>query len=230
MNPSVPRRPAVLLFDVNDTLLDLAPLEASVDAVLLDSGASKLWFASMLQYSLAMTVAGQYRPLDEIGAATLQMMARNRDVVLSEADAQEALKPMLSLAAHDGVLDGLKRLREAGYRMAALTNSSAPACRSQLDNAGLASLFERQLSVDSVEKFKPHADVYRWAASEMKVAPGECMLVAAHAWDVAGAAWAGMQSAFIERAGNQAFPLAPKPDVCASDLNGLFDQLGAVGR
>lgn len=114
--------------------------------------------------------------------------------------------------------------------MATLTNSSTTACKAQLDNAGIADLFERQLSVETTGKYKPHRDVYQWAANEMGVPPAECMLVAAHAWDVAGAAWAGMQTAFIERAGSQVFPLAETPTISASDLGGLADQLDARSR
>lgn len=230
MSQQAPVRPAVLLFDVNETLLNLQPLEESIDTVLLENGASRLWFTTMLQYSLAMTVSGQYRALGEIGAATLQMMARNREVVLNDADAKEALKPMLSLQAHPDVRKALEQLKALGFRMATLTNSSTSACKAQLESAGIAELFERQLSVETTGKFKPHHDVYQWAAAEMGVAAADCMLVAAHAWDVAGAAWAGMQTAYIERAGSQVFPLAPAPTLSASDLDGLLKQLDPGAR
>lgn len=226
MNTPQRSRPVVLLFDVNETLLDLAPLEESIDQVLLENGASRLWFTTMLQYSLVLTVGGKFETFIDVGAATLVMLARNREVVLTLEEAQRALKPMLNLAPHLDVLDSLARLKQAGFRMASLSNSSINACRSQLEHAGLAQMFERQLSVESVGKYKPHGDVYRWAAKEMKVAEQDCMLVAAHAWDVAGAAWAGMQTAFIERKGNQPFALALPPSICASDLHNLADQLG----
>jgi 2-haloacid dehalogenase len=227
MNMPQRRKPVVLLFDVNETLLDLAPLEESIDAVLLENGASRLWFTTMLQYSLVLTVSGKFETLSNVGAATLVMLARNREVVLTMEQAQDALKPMLNLPPHQDVLDGLARLKQAGCRMASLSNSSISGCKAQLENAGLAQLFERQLSVESVGKYKPHGEVYRWAAQQMQVAEQDCMLVAAHAWDVAGAAWAGLQTAFIERKGNQPFPLAPPPSLCASDLHNLADQLGA---
>ena len=57
--------------------------------------------------------------------------------------------------------------------------------------------------------------------------PSECMLVAAHGWDVAGAKWAGMQTAFIAREGQQKFPLAVPPDLDLSDLTALADMLVA---
>ena len=218
-------RPLVLFFDVNETLLDMEPLKVSIDNVLFEKNSSKLWFTTLLQYSLVLTVSGKYEPFIDIGAAVLTMLARNRHIVLSTEDAKEALQPMLTLATHQDVFDGLTRLKDAGFRISALTNSSSAACKVQMDNAQLTDLFECQLSVDSVGKYKPHAEVYRWACSEMNVLEENCMLVAAHAWDVAGAAWAGMQTAFIERVGNQPFHLALPPDIIASDLHDLYDQL-----
>lgn len=56
---------------------------------------------------------------------------------------------------------------------------------------------------------------------------GDCMLVAAHGWDVAGAKWAGMQTAFIAREGQQKFPLAPAPELEVADLLALANKLDA---
>lgn len=215
----------VLLFDVNETLLDTAPLKRKIGDILLDPHAAQLWFTTMLQYSLVMTVSQQHAAFPEIGAATLRMLARNSDIELGLEDANAALSIMRSLPAYPDVKPGLQRLKEAGFRLATLTNSSQSGVQSQIEHAGLSDLFERQLSVESVGKFKPHRAVYEWAAREMRVDPTHCMLVAAHGWDVAGAKWAGLQAAFIAREGQQKFPLAPAPDVDAPDLAGLAAHL-----
>lgn len=222
--------PKVLLFDVNETLLNLAALEESVDSILLQNEGAKLWFSNLLHYSLVLTVSGQYRPFPEIGAAVLQMLARNRDVILSEEDAMKALEPMKSAPAHADVHDALAALREAGFRMATLTNSTSEGSKTQLGNAGIAQFFEQQLSVQTIGKYKPHRDVYLWAAEQMQVEPGDCMLVAAHPWDVAGAALAGMRSAFLTRVGVAVLPLAPVPEVEAADLGALAKRLVALPK
>lgn len=225
--PDKSTKPRVLLFDVNETLLDLAPLKRRISDILIDPGKAELWFATVLQHSLAMTVAGQYAAFSDIGAAVLRMLARNSDLAMSEADTKQVLSVMRELAPHPDVAPALTRLKASGLRLASLTNSSQAGVTAQMDNAGLAEFFERQMSVESVGKFKPHAEVYAWAAREMGVPPGECMLVAAHGWDVAGAKWAGMRAAFIAREGQQKFPLAPAPDLDVADLTALADKLGA---
>ena len=218
-------RPTVLLFDVNETLLDLTPLSDNINAVLLDERAAKLWFTTMLQYSLVMTVSEQYAALPNIGAAVLEMMAKNTDVVLTSEDAEKALEPMRTLPSFPDVRPGLEKLKHHGFRLATLTNSSQAGVKAQIEYAGLADCFEQQLSVESVGRYKPHRAVYEWAASEMQCQPSRCMLVAAHGWDVAGAKWAGLQTTFISRAGQQLFPLGPKPDFHVADILGLADQL-----
>jgi 2-haloacid dehalogenase len=111
--------------------------------------------------------------------------------------------------------------------MATLTNSSQAGVAAQIAHAGLQPLFERLLSVEAPRLYKPHRAVYLWAATEMRVDAADCMLVAAHGWDVAGAKWAGMQTAFIAREGQQKFPIAPAPDLDVPDLEGLAAALGA---
>jgi 2-haloacid dehalogenase len=218
-------RPLVVLFDVNETLLDIKPLQKAVTDVLPDEGAAKLWFTTMLQYSLVMTVSDQYASFGDIGAAILQMLARNRDIALKVEDARQVLSVIRRLPPHPDVKPALESLKSRGIRLATLTNSSQDVGEAQMRHAGLDGFFERMLSVEQSRKFKPHRAVYGWAAEEMGVTPGECMLVAAHGWDVAGAKWAGLRAAFIAREGQQMFPLAEAPDVDAADLLGFTEKL-----
>lgn len=220
-------RPAVLFFDVNETLLDLSPLQASIRAVLPGSDSPQLWFTTMLHYSLVMTVAGRQALLPEIGVAALRMLAEGRGIVLSRQDAQAAVRPITRLPPHPDVAPALARLRQAGVRLAALSNSSTSGLRAQLAYAGIAQYFDAQFSVQDVGLYKPHSAVYRRAARQMRVQAGEAMLVAAHGWDTAGAAWANLRTAFVRRPGKAPFPLAEPPELLVDDLKELAHRLGA---
>lgn len=221
--------PKVIFFDVNETLLDLAPLKQNVAKAL---GGRKelvtLWFTTMLQYSLVATVADRYQDFGDIGAAALQMVAGNHDISLTEDQAKEALKPIRSLPAHSDVPEALARLKDGGYTLVTLTNSSNKAVEEQMTNSGLKQYFEQLLSVEDVGMYKPHSRVYNWAARKMGVKPAESLLVAAHGWDVAGANWAGWQTAFISRPGQQLFPLAETPEMVLPDLNQVAEKLLAT--
>jgi 2-haloacid dehalogenase len=220
--------PQVILFDVNGTLLDLQPMREKVGSLLGDPEAARLWFTTLLHHSLVTTVADRFADFAAIGAACLRMVARNHAIELSEAEAREAVAPMRSLPPFPDAIPALKQLRLAKYRLATLTNSSKSALAEQVSNAGLTHFFEALLSVEDVGMYKPHGHVYRWAAHRLGVPVSDCLLVAAHGWDVAGAAWAGMTSAFVARPGQQLFPLGPTPHITVASLEelpGRIDQL-----
>ena len=213
-------RPKVLFFDVNETLLDLTAMKTSVGNLLGGrSDLLPLWFTTMLQYSLVSTVGRQYNDFGIIGAAALQMVAANNGISITEKEAQDAiLGPIRSLPSHPEVKASLQQLKEAGYKLVSFTNSSNKGVKTQFENAGLLDYFEERLSIEDMGKFKPHADAYDWAARKMGIKPSECLLVAAHGWDIAGAIWAGWRGAFISRPGAQLYPLAPLPEINESDL------------
>ena len=155
-------RPKVILFDVNETLLDLTPVKESVGKALGGRPElAPLWFTTLLQYSLVTTVADHYLDFGEVGAACLRMVAKNHGIDLSEDAATKALAPMRSLPPHPDVIPALGRLRDAEFRLFTLTNSPKAALAEQMTNAGLTDYFESLLSVEDVGKYKPHADVYR---------------------------------------------------------------------
>lgn len=219
----------MLFFDVNETLLDLNAMKTSLATALGGrEDLLRLWFTTMLQYSLVATVGQHYEDFGTIGAAAMMMVARNNQIALSLEAAHNAVLPMRSLPPHQEVPSALATLKEAGFRMVALTNSSQAAVDAQIENAGLGEMFEARLSVEAVRLFKPHRQVYNWAATRIGLKPEECMLVAAHGWDVAGALWAGWRAAFLSRPGAQQYPLAPQPEIAEPDLGGALKHLVAM--
>lgn len=222
-------RPKVLFFDVNETLLDLTAMKESVALSLGGrDDLLALWFTTLLHYSLVETTAGQYHNFDVIGAGVLRMIGRNYGILLSEGEARAAIAPMRTLPPHQDVVTALASLRDAGFRMVTLTNSSKSMVKSQIGKAGLSEFFEDLLSVESVRQFKPKTEVYRWAADQMGLQAEDCMLIAAHGWDVAGALWAGCRAAFVARQGAQLYPLAPEPEIVEPDLMRVAEKLAAL--
>lgn len=225
-------KPKVILFDVNETLLDLAPLKASVGKALGGrEDLLPLWFSTMLHYSLVETLTDEYHSFGEIGTAALMMVAEAENIQLTHDQAKEAIvTPLRALPPHPDVVAGLTALGQAGYRIVSLTNSSAIGVETQFKNAGLTELFEKRFSVDSVKKFKPHPDTYRFVLNDLDVEPEEVLMVAAHAWDLAGAKNVGLQTAFVKRPGKTLYSIAAKPDYVVSDLLELFKSLSAKHR
>ena len=220
-------KPKVLFFDVNETLLDLTKMKKQVGAAL--GGKEELlplWFTTMLQYSLVTSASRDYKPFGHIGAAALQMVAANNGIKLSEENARKVtVTAMQNLPPHPEVKEALLQLKQAGYKLVAFTNSSTEGLKNQFKNAGLTDYFDEMLSVEETGKFKPFTETYLWGASKMNAKPEECMLIAAHGWDVYGAMNAGFRAAFVARPGQQLFPLAPKPEIIETDLKEVTNVL-----
>jgi 2-haloacid dehalogenase len=226
-NKNIMKRPKVLFFDVNETLLDLTSMKTSVGNVL--NGKEELlplWFTTMLQYSLVTTVTNQYQDFGKIGVAALLMVAKNNSISLTEAQAKEAIiSSLLSLPPHPEVVASLSDLKEAGFKIVSLTNSSNFGVNKQFENAKLDTFFDYRLSVEDIGKYKPHLDTYAWAARKMNITPSESMLIAAHGWDIAGALAAGWRAAFVDRPGQALFPLVEKPEIVEPNLSKITKKL-----
>jgi 2-haloacid dehalogenase len=215
----------VVVFDVNETLLNLAALDPLFERALGDASARQQWFAQVLQSALVVTVLDRYVDFGAIGAAALEMTAARRSVSLSARDRAAILGGMLTLPPHPEAPESLARLRAAGLRLATLTNSTAKAAERQLTHAGLIGYFDQVLSVEAVRRFKPATETYRMAARELGVEASDLRLVAAHDWDVAGALRAGWAAAFVARPGMVLGPLSERPDIVGRDLREVVDQI-----
>ncbi|MGI8616083.1 MAG: haloacid dehalogenase type II [Actinomycetota bacterium] len=214
----------VLVFDVNETLLDLAVLRAPFDSAFGDAAPLGEWFARLLHGSLVATVTDSYEDFASIGRRALDAVASRRGRKLEPAERDAILATMLELPAHPEVPDALGRLRSAGFPLATLTNSSPEMARAQLENAGILGLFDQVLSVEEVRRYKPAPEPYHMAAERLGVDPTEMRMVAAHDWDVWGATRAGCAAAYVART-DVPFLIGTPPDVVGADLSAVAEAI-----
>ena len=221
------RAPKVIFFDVNETLLDLTAMRSSVGEALGGrDDLLPLWFSTMLHHSLVDSTTGRFHTFGEIGVASLLMVAEIEGIELTKEQAKTAIvTPLRSLPPHPDVRDGLQALKDKGYKLVSLTNSSNQGVYTQFKNADLLSYFDERLSVEDINLYKPDTRTYEWAIEKMGIAAEDAMLVAAHGWDIAGAKQAGWQAAFIARPGKVLYRLAIAPDTVVSGLDELVSQL-----
>ncbi len=215
----------VCVFDVNETLLDLGALDPYFERVFGDASTRQAWFGQFLTSWLTAMVTGVYQEFGTIGGTALEMVAERQGVELSDEDRQKILGGMRELPPHPEVAESLDRLRDAGLRLATLTNSTQQVAEAQMDNSGLRDYFEQILSADAVRRLKPAPEPYRMAAQSLGVEVEGVRLVAAHAWDVAGALRAGCAAAFVARPGMVLDPLVERPDVVGADLREVADSI-----
>lgn len=222
------RAAPILVFDVNETLLDLTALEPIFERLFGERRAMRDWFAELILYSQTLTLAGQYRPFNELAAAVLRMRGEIVGVGISDADVQSLAAAIASMPAVGDVAPALERFRAGGFRLVTLTNSPPPGSLAALEGADIAGFFEDHFSVDAVSRFKPAPACYRQVADALGAPITDLCLVACHVWDTIGAQSVGCQGAFVRRPGNAVLTLSglPEPDFIADDLGALATRMG----
>lgn len=211
-------KPRLLIFDVNETLLDLKPMKVAINHALANEHAFDLWFSSLLHYSLVETISGKYQDFGKIGAATLKMTAEKFDKQISESKIKDVLGLIKKLPPHPDVIQGLTLLKNNGIKMVALTNGTLEVVKAQLEYAEIDHFFDEIFSVESLKCYKPHLATYTHVVKEMKASPIYSMLIAAHGWDIMGAQRAGLMTGFVSRPGKYPYPLAEEADISGSNI------------
>ncbi|MGB6536322.1 MAG: haloacid dehalogenase type II [Xanthobacteraceae bacterium] len=215
----------LIVFDVNETLLDLGTMEPTFERIFGDKSAMRLWFADLILYSAALTVAGCYVPFTDIGAAVMKMLAGTRGI--NEQDKNELTEKFSTMPPHPEVPAALHKLRNAGFRLFTLTDNLLEVQTRQLEHGGIIDLFERRFSADGVKHHKPSRQAYAYVEKELGVEPSQLCLIACHTWDTLGAVAAGWEAALIRRVGNDVLDVGPQPQIVGTDLNDVADQLVA---
>jgi 2-haloacid dehalogenase len=218
-------RPDVVAFDVNETLLDLAPVRAT----LVEHGQPEhllaTVFARTLLTGFAATAAGTWCSFRRAFETSLAQLTE-----LSDAQRSAVADAFLELSPHPDVEPALRRLKEAGVRAVTLTHGSPGVAEAGLSRGGVTPLIERTLTSESIRAWKPSREAYLWAAGSCDVAPARLALVAAHSWDVHGAQRAGLTGAWIPRAERVYAEVYEAPHVQGGSLVDAVDALLALPR
>jgi len=214
-----------LVFDVNETLLDVAALDPLFVRLFGDSSARVEWFLTLEEGWMTATIVERFQPFAKLAQAALVMVGQRREIEVSEAQCEELVEGMKRLPAHPEVRPALEQLGGAGFHLAALSNGSLQALRQQLESAGLGDSFDAILSVEETQRYKPAPEPYRMAAKCIGIEQEQMMMVAAHAWDITGAAAVGCRTAFIARPGKVLNPAGSQPDIQGNDLQDFARQL-----
>jgi 2-haloacid dehalogenase len=210
-------------FDVNETLLDLAPVRTALVELGEPEHLLTAVFGRTLLTGFAATVTGDWcRFRDAFDAALAQTTE------LNSAERSRVTDTFGELVPHPDVEPALRRLTEGGVRAVTLSHGSPGVAEAALERGGLAALVERTMSSESVRAWKPAREAYLWAAGCCDVPPDRMAVVATHGWDVHGAQRAGLTGAWFPRAERRYPAVYQAPHVQADDLVGAVEGLLAL--
>jgi 2-haloacid dehalogenase len=217
----------MIVFDVNETLLDLDTMTPIFERIFHEPLAMRLWFANLILYSEALTLAKVYVPFTDIGGAVLQMLADTRGIRITASDKKELTDDFASMPPHPEVPAALKKLRAAGFKLHTLTDNLLEIQGRQLKHVGIIDLFDDRFSVDNpeVRRHKPAPEAYAYVERQLKAAASDLFLIASHTWDTLGAIAAGWGAALIKRPGNDVLSVGPQPTLVGNDLDDVANQL-----
>jgi 2-haloacid dehalogenase len=217
-----------ILFDINETVLDLSVLKPKFKAAFGSESITALWFSMLLHSSTVCIVTNVKTNFATLAGDMLDAVAARLEVQISEAVRNDILNSFASLPPHADIKPALTRLRSAGYRTVAFSNSSLNLIKSQMENAGLMEYFDEIVSVEETGSFKPDPGVYEFVAQRIHRPVNELRLVAAHDWDTHGALSAGMHAACITRSNAPYHPRYRQHDVVAGTMEDIVEKIIAV--
>ncbi|MEV6055847.1 haloacid dehalogenase type II [Streptomyces sp. NPDC052107] len=222
-------RPSVLVFDVNETLSDLSPLRHRFEEIGASPDLLPLWFAGILRDGFALTAAGGPADFGTLAGDSLRwLLTGNLGATTTEEAVRRVVEGFAELEVHIDVVEGVRALRSAGYRLVTMTNGSAALSEKLLTRAGIRDCFEALLDVTGPSRWKPDRRAYHYAVERCGVRPDQAMLVAVHPWDIDGARRAGLSGAWLRRGvPATAYPRALNgPTLAAEDLMELARLIG----
>lgn len=223
------KEPSAIVFDVNETLSDMAPMAARFDDVGAPGLLARVWFASLLRDGFALAAAGSAEKFAVIADGVLRDVLRGVELNREVEDAvNHVLDGLSQLTLHPDVPEGVRALATGGYRLTTLTNGGTTVADTLLSSAGLRDQFEALLSVEDGVAWKPVASSYDRAAAQLGLDPSELLLVAVHPWDIHGAARAGLHTAWLNRSDADYPRYFAQPDFTAASLGELARLLPPV--
>lgn len=214
-----------ILFDINETTLNLASLKPGFKAAFGDEAVMATWFSMLLHTSAVCILTDVKTDFATLAGAMLDTVAARRGVQLPDVMRDDILSSFASLPPHADIKPALARLRSTGYRTVAFSNSSLSLITAQIENAGLTEYYDEIVSVEVTGSFKPDPEVYEFVAKRINRPLGDLRLVATHDWDTHGALSAGMLAAYIDRSGAPYHPLYLRPDVYATTMGDVVEQI-----
>lgn len=185
------------------------------------------WRTRQFEYQWLRALGGRYVDFQRATADALVFAAASLGLDLTQAKRERLMGAYLQLPTWPEVPGALAALRQAGLRLALLSNATPAILQAGLRNAGLDGVFEQVLSTDRIRTYKPDPRAYRMAVDAFGLSHERIGFVAFAGWDVAGAKWFGYRTFWVNRQRLPVEELGVAPDGVGVDLNDLVRFVGA---
>ncbi|MEO0719499.1 MAG: haloacid dehalogenase type II [Pseudomonadota bacterium] len=217
----------VCVFDAYGTLFDVA---AAARACAAEPGreafaekwveVAETWRLKQLQYTWLRALTGDHTDFWSVTGESLDFALEATQ--LAEPTLRERLLQLyFELEAFAEVPAMLRALKDSGSKLAILSNGEPKMLDAAAQSAGIDSLLDDILSVESVGVFKPHPSVYDLVGQRFDCERAEVVFVSSNGWDACSAAAYGFFTVWVNRRNEPVDRLAARPNEILSDLSAL---------
>jgi 2-haloacid dehalogenase len=196
--------PKAVLFDAYGTLFDVYSVGLLAEQLFPGQGQalSVLWRDKQIEYTRLVTTSNDgahYRPFWELTRAGLRYACKRLGLDLTPERELQLMNQYRHLSAFPENREVLQALRQRGIATGILSNGDPDMLGVAVRSAGLDSLLDHVLSVDSVRKYKTHPEAYRLGTAATGLPAGQVLFVSCNAWDALAATWFGYRTLWVNR-------------------------------
>ena len=220
--------PDAIGFDVYGTLVDPQAMRTQLETVAGDRAGqmAQLWREKQIQYTFRRALMQKYENFDVCTEQALTFTAKSLKLNLRDEDRTRLTEAYRHLPTFPDVLPAIRRLKQAGFKLAAFSNGVEASVRALLEHSGILPHLDAVISVDDLKTYKPDPRVYRHLAKRLGSSLKKTWLASSNAWDVIGAKAAGLRAAWIKRNPEEFIdPWGIAPDLVAPTLQDFSSQL-----
>jgi 2-haloacid dehalogenase len=218
---------AAVAFDAF-ALFDARPVFQACEAVAPGRGSelASLWRTRQFEYQWLRALGHRYENFYIATEQALEFAVRSLKLDLQTSARQQLMHGFLQLRAWPDVQASLRALRQAGLKLALLSNATPEILNSALLNSGLGTALDEVVSTDRIRTYKPDPRAYQLGVDVLKLPRERIAFVAFAGWDVAGAKWFGYPTFWNNRQASPPEALAARADAEAATLDELVQWLG----
>jgi 2-haloacid dehalogenase len=204
-------------------IIDPRPVFARAEEIFPGRGSelSNAWRTRQFEYTWLRTLSGNYADFWQVTEQALVFAAKALQLDMSPAQRNALMATYLDLKAWPDAAAALKMLKDAGIKVAFLSNFTSDMLEAAVKNSGLEGIFEPHLSTDRVQAFKPDPRAYQMGVDAFGVAKDEILFAAFAGWDAAGAKRFGYPTFWVNRANAPLEELGIAPDGSGAGLQDL---------
>jgi 2-haloacid dehalogenase len=205
------------------TIFDPRPIAALAEALFPGQGQhlSNAWRTRQFEYQWLRALSGRYADFWQTTQEALAFAAKALDLELTAAKKARLMQGYLELEVWPDVPSSLRTLKEAGARLAFLSNMTSAMLNKGIEKAGLEGVFEHVLSTDAIQAYKPDARAYQMGIDAFHLEREAVLFAAFAGWDAAGAKWFGYPTFWVNRLGLPDEELGVTADAAGPTLQDL---------